>query len=73
MSNKDKYYQLLGVAPGASPDELKIAFRKLALKYHPDKCSDPNATEKFQVCNKIYNIIINFTCSQFFLYFLKEF
>lgn len=60
MSSRDKYYSLLEVAPGASQEELKSAFRRLALKYHPDKCSDSTATAKFQVwlINLIHLIFI---------------
>ena len=36
MANKD-YYEVLGLQKGASDDEIKRAFRKLAIKYHPDK------------------------------------
>nr|QKY15041.1 dnaj-like protein/chaperone protein dnaj 2 (DJA2) [Polytomella parva] len=52
--NNTKYYELLGVSKDATPDELKKAHRKLALKHHPDKGGDTN---KFKEINEAYDVL----------------
>lgn len=51
------YYKLLGVTRAASNDEIKRAFRKLAVKFHPDKNPDPRAEELFKLITEAYDVL----------------
>jgi molecular chaperone DnaJ len=57
MAEKRDYYEVLGVARDASKDELKRAYRKLALQYHPDKNKDPSAEERFKELSEAYAVL----------------
>ena len=57
MAKRD-YYEVLGVDKSASADEIKKAYRKLAIKYHPDKNpGDKEAEEKFKEAAEAYSIL----------------
>lgn len=59
MEYKD-YYKILGVERDAQPDEIKKAYRKLAVKYHPDKnFGDKSAEEKFKEISEAYQVLGN--------------
>src|SRR5919199_4568626 len=58
MQNFRNYYEILGVSPEASSEEIKKAFRRLALQYHPDvNPGDKAAEEKFKDISEAYEIL----------------
>ena len=60
MDKKRDYYEVLGVSKTATADEIKKAYRKLAIKYHPDKNPDDKAAEeKFKEAAEAYEVLSN--------------
>ena len=60
MAEKRDYYEVLGVARDASADDIKKAYRKLAMKYHPDRNpGDDSAKAKFQEASEAYEVLSN--------------
>lgn len=60
MTKKRDYYEILGVDRGVSEDELKRAYRKLAVKFHPDKNpGDHEAEEKFKELGEAYDVLMD--------------
>ena len=58
MAQKRDYYEVLGVSKNASEDEIKKAYRKIAIKYHPDRNPDnKEAEEKFKEAAEAYSVL----------------
>lgn len=51
------YYKILGISKGAAEEDIKKAYRKQALKWHPDKNKAPNAAEKFKEVAEAYEVL----------------
>ena len=59
MAKRD-YYEVLGINKKATADQIKSAYRKLAVKYHPDKNpNDKGAEEKFKEASEAYHVLSN--------------
>src|SRR5947208_6426457 len=59
-TRKRDYYEVLGVGRSTSAEEIKRAYRKLAVKFHPDKNpDDPNAEEKFKELGEAYDVLMD--------------
>jgi len=57
MSQTKDYYSILGLPRGATDEQVKKAFRKMAMDYHPDRNQSPEATEKFKEINEAYEVL----------------
>ncbi len=57
MATQRDYYEVLGVPKTSSQQEVKSAYRKLALKFHPDKNKEPDAEKKFKEINEAYQVL----------------
>ena len=55
----ENYYNILGLQPGANEEQIKKAYHKLAIKYHPDKNKAPDAEEKFKKISEAYQMLKN--------------
>ena len=56
----ENYYDILKVPHNATEADIKKAYRSLALKYHPDRCKDPDSEDKFKDIAKAYEVLSDF-------------
>ncbi len=59
MAIKRDYYEVLGISHAASGEDVKKAFRKLALEYHPDRNKNSDAEERFKEVSEAYQVLSN--------------
>lgn len=59
VNRKKDYYEILGVPRNATKEEIKRAYRKLVLQYHPDRNKSPEAEEKFKEINEAYAVLMD--------------
>ncbi len=57
MAGKRDYYEVLGLGKGASAEEVKEAYKRMAKKFHPDVSKEPHAEEKFKEVNEAYGVL----------------
>ena len=58
MADQRDYYEILGLAKDATAEQIKLAYRRLAMKYHPDRNQgDPEAEQKFKACSEAYEVL----------------
>ncbi len=57
MASTKEYYQVLGLSKNSTADEIKRAYRKLALQYHPDRNKSKDASERFKEVTKAYEVL----------------
>ena len=53
----ENLYNILGVSPNATGDDIKKAYRSLAMRHHPDRSSHPNADSRFDAIKKAYELL----------------
>jgi len=59
MADRD-YYDILGVGRGVGEEDIRRAFRKKAMEFHPDRNKSPDAEEKFKEINEAYQVLSDF-------------
>ena len=64
MANSKNYYELLGIPKDASEEQVRKAFRGLAMEWHPDRNRSADAAERFKEINEAYQVLIDLSKRQ---------